>query len=107
AVLCGVWRTWTQTPAGHRAWHRSLLSLPLVGGVRFGAASARMAHSLCAMLGSGVTIASALVFASRATADAELEHRISRVRKDVASGETLSRALEVNRAATPTVIRLV
>ena len=66
-----------------------------------------MAHSLSALLESGVTIASALVLAGRATADAEIEARIAAARAGVNTGEPLSRALETNGAATPTVVRLV
>lgn len=102
-----AWRAWTQTDSGRRGWHRLLLSTPLVGPVRWATASARMAHSLSALLESGVTISSALVFAGRATADAELEARLAASRTTVSAGEPLSRALDSHRAATPTVVRLV
>ena len=107
AVAFGAWRGWTQSAQGRRAWHRLLLGVPLVGSVRAGAAAARMAHSLSALLHSGVTIASALVYAARATADAELEARLTATRVNVASGDSLSHALELNHATTPTVVRLV
>jgi len=108
-VMAGValWRGWTQTEAGRRSWHRLLLSVPLLGSVRSGAAAARMAHSLSALLESGVSIGSALVFAARATADAELEARLTLARAGVTAGEPLSRALELNQATTTTVVRLV
>lgn len=105
-VAFAAWRAWTQTPNGRRAWHRFLLSVPMLGSIRAGAAGARMAHSLSAMLDSGVAIAGALVLAGRATADAELEHRLAATRAGVTSGETLSRALEANRATTSTIVRL-
>lgn len=107
AIAVGLWRAWTQTVEGRRTWHGLLLAVPGLGGLRASASSARMAHSLSAMLESGVTIATALVYAGRAAADGELEARISAARVSVASGETLSRALESNRAATPTVVRLI
>lgn len=107
ATAFAVWRAWTQTANGKVTWHRLLLAVPGLGSLRAGAASARMAHSLSAMLESGVTIATALVFAGRAAADAELERRITSARSGVASGETLSRALEANHAVTPTVVRLI
>jgi general secretion pathway protein F len=106
-VGAAAWRAWTQTERGRRAWHRLLLGVPLLGSVRWAAASARMAHSLSALLESGVTIASALTLAARATSDAECEARLVAVRAGVSAGEPLSRALDANRAATPTVVRLV
>jgi general secretion pathway protein F len=107
AVAMGVWRAWTQTEDGRRGWHRILLSLPLLGAVRSGTAAARMAHSLSALLESGVSMGTALVFAGRAASDAELEARLTSARAAVTAGEPLSRALELNRATTPTVIRLI
>ncbi|HEV8499162.1 MAG TPA: type II secretion system F family protein, partial [Gemmatimonadaceae bacterium] len=98
---------WTQTESGHRDWHRLLLSAPLLGGIRAGTGAARMAHSLSALLESGVSIGSALTLAARATADAELEARLTFARAAVTAGDPLSRALESSRATTPTVVRLV
>jgi general secretion pathway protein F len=106
-VGIAIWRAWTQTESGQRSWHSLLLATPMLGSVRAGTAAARMAHSLSALLDNGVSIASALVFAARATGDAELEARLAATRSSVASGEALSRALELHRATTPTVIRLV
>ena len=108
AVLgAAAWKAWVQTSRGRQSWHRLLLQLPLFGAVRRAAAVARMAHSLSALLESGVTIASALVLAGRATADAEIEARLAAARAAVSTGEPLSHALETNAAATPTVVRLV
>jgi general secretion pathway protein F len=107
AVGTALWRAWTQTESGRRSWHRLLLSTPLLGSIRSGTAAARMAHSLSALLESGVSIGTALAFAARATSDAELEARLALARTGVMAGEPLSRALELNRATTPTVVRLV
>jgi type II secretory pathway component PulF len=107
AIGFAIWRGWTQTESGRQSWHRLLLTLPIVGSIRAGAAAARMAHALAALLNSGVAMSSALVYAARATGDAELEARLKSARADVSSGEPLSRALEHHHAATPTVIRLV
>ena len=102
-----VWRAWTQAENGRRSWHRLLLSVPLLGSIRSGTAAARMAHSLSALLESGVSIGTALIFAARATSDAELEARLALARAGVTAGEPLSRALESNHATTPTVVRLI
>lgn len=98
---------WTANAAGRRRWHRVLLSLPLVGSIRRGAAVARMSHSLSALIESGVALAAALPFAARATGDAELEARVLLARGRVTAGETLSRALEAFGASTSTTLRLI
>jgi general secretion pathway protein F len=107
AVGVAVWRAWTETENGRRSWHRILLSVPLFGAVRSGTAAARMAHSLSALLESGVSMGAALTFAARATSDSELEARLTLARDSVAACETLSRALELNHATTTTVVRLI
>jgi type II secretory pathway component PulF len=102
-----AWRGWVRTDAGRLKWHRFLLSIPGVRSIRHGAATARMAHSLSALLESGVPIAAALDLAARATADAELESRLRRARAGIAAGQSLSHALSAHDAATPVAIRLV
>jgi general secretion pathway protein F len=102
-----AWRAWTLTPAGRRSWHRTLLALPVIGAVRRSSAVARMAHSLSALLDSGIAIATAMTFAARATADGELEARILDARVKVTTGQSLSQALEATGATTQTAVRLI
>jgi len=102
-----AWRAWVRTDSGRLRWHQSLLALPGVGSIRQGAATARMAHSLSALLESGVPIATAIDLAARATSDAALESRLRRARSGIAAGQSLSHALAADDAATPTAIRLI
>jgi general secretion pathway protein F len=111
-TVCGVvgwvaWAAWTATEPGKRAWHRALLVVPLIGSIRRGSAIARMAHSLAALLDSGVTLSAALPFAARATGDAELEARMLSARASVTGGQPLSHALDATGGATPTTVRLI
>lgn len=108
AVIGGVaWRSWTRTESGRVGWHRFLLALPGIGSIRLGAATARMAHSLSALLDSGVPLAAAMEHAARAASDAELEARLRRARVGIGAGESLSHALAANAAATATATRLI
>ncbi|MDB4878322.1 MAG: epsF 1 [Gemmatimonadetes bacterium] len=102
-----AWRAWTLNANGRRQWHRALLAVPVVGSVRRSSAVARMAHSLGALLDSGIAIAPALLFAARATADGELEFRILQARTSVTAGQSLSHALEASGATTQTTVRLI
>jgi general secretion pathway protein F len=107
AVLFAVWRSWSSTNSGRIQWHRTLLRVPVLGSVRQGAATARMAHSLSAMLESGVPIATAIGFAARASGDAEIHARLSNARTLIVAGHPLSQALETTRAASQTTTNLV
>ncbi|HEY4216572.1 MAG TPA: type II secretion system F family protein [Gemmatimonadaceae bacterium] len=109
AVAVGTlaWRSWTATTIGRRQWHGVLLGIPGLGSLRRSFAVARLAHSLSALLGSGVGMAAALGLAARAVADAELENRVLNARERVTAGQSLSHALETSDAATQTAIRLI
>jgi type II secretory pathway component PulF len=102
-----AWRKWIALPSGRRQWHHGLLTLPLVGTVRRSLAVARLAHSLAALLDSGVGMAAALDLAGRAAADAELESRVLGARRSVSAGQSLSHALEASDAVTPTTVKLI
>jgi type II secretory pathway component PulF len=105
-IIVAFWYSWVHTDTGRAQWHRGLLSIPIVGPLRRSAATARMAHSLAALLDSGVPIASAMRFAARASGDAELEARLTAARERITGGSSLSHALEASRAASTTTIRL-
>ena len=105
-VVAALWRSWIHTDAGRAQWHRALLGLPVLGVLRRGAATARMAHSLAALIDSGVPIAMAMSHAARASGDAEMEARLLEARAKIGDGQSLSQALEASRAATETTIRL-
>jgi general secretion pathway protein F len=105
-IVAALWRSWIHTDGGRAQWHRALLGLPVLGGLRRGAATARMAHSLAALLDSGVAIAIAISHAARASGDAEMEARLLEARAKIGDGQSLSQALEASRAATETTIRL-
>jgi general secretion pathway protein F len=102
-----VWRSWVGTEQGRRRWHALLLALPAVGETRRSAATARLCSSLAALLSSGVPLAPAIASAAAATGDAELTARLNGVRADVEHGSRLSDALQLHRAATDLVRRLV
>ena len=102
-----AWRVWTGTPIGRQRWHALLLAVPGVGSVRRRTATARMAHSLAALLESGVPIGTAMGHAARASGDAEIEARLLAARSKINAGQPLSQAIESTRAVGPTTAKLV
>jgi len=101
-----LWRSWVHTEPGRVQWHRALLAVPALGSLRRGVATARMAHSLAALLDSGVPIAMAMGHAARATGDAEMEARLTEARAKISGGQSLSQALDASGAASQTTIQL-
>jgi len=86
---------------------RTLLRLPVVGGLRLTIASARLCRALGAMLSSGMPLLSALDSASDASGDGEVTARLARARTRVAQGTPLLEALTLERVLTPTALQLV
>lgn len=88
------------------AWHAWLLRLPVVGPLRHGLASARVARTLGALLGTGTPTLAALEIARDATGDQAFAARLVAARDRVAEGASLSAALAASEAATAVVIQL-
>jgi general secretion pathway protein F len=107
AVLLVAWKIWLSTDAGRIRWHSLLLSMPVVGAVRSSIATARAAASLSALLDNGVRIAPALQHAAVATGDAAVAARLTAAREHIVAGQGIARAIEEQRAFTPTAVRLV
>lgn len=106
-ILIAVWRAWVVTPPGKARWHALLLRLPLVGGVRRSAASARVCASLAALLESGVPLSRSLTYAAQASGDAAITRRVEAARDAVIAGQAPSVAFVQHDAFTPVVSKLV
>jgi general secretion pathway protein F len=106
-IVAVAWRAWVRTDAGARRWADLLLQVPLVGGIRMSASSARASAALASLLESGVSVSAALLHAARAADDAEIAARIRVAREAVVAGQGMARALGAERAVTTTTVRLV
>lgn len=88
-------------------WHALLLDLPVIGPVRLGLATTRVARALGGALGVGVPLLGALESAREAAGDAAVAERLGRVRERVAQGAPLAASLERERAVDATALQLV
>jgi type II secretory pathway component PulF len=105
AVTAAV--TWARRPAGRRWHHEWLLGLPLIGPLRLGLATTRVARALGAMLATGMPLLVALEAAGEAAGDEAVARRLRGARERVASGATLTDSLGRERAVTPLALQLV
>ncbi|HZH40414.1 MAG TPA: type II secretion system F family protein [Gemmatimonadales bacterium] len=106
-VLAGVAFASTEVVRRRVAFHRVLLRVPLIGDLRLGLATARVARTLAALLDNGTPALQALSIAQSAAGDAEVAERIVRARDRVAEGASVSVALAGARALTPTALQLL
>jgi general secretion pathway protein F len=89
------------------SWHRWLLTLPVVGRIRLGLATARVCRTLGALLGSGTPALPALTIATDAAGDAAVAARLARARDRVSEGAAISTALGSTAAITEGAQQLV
>jgi type II secretory pathway component PulF len=84
---------WLRTSAvGRRAWSRSLLALPVVGGFRRDALAAGAARTLAVLLHGGAPLPAALEDAARSADDPLLGDALHAARARVIAGSTLHAA---------------
>jgi general secretion pathway protein F len=105
-LIMAVCRAWISTSDSAAKWHALLLRIPVLGGIRWSAASGQVCAALSALLESGVPISAALVHAARASGDAEITDRVNAAREAVMAGHRLSVAFTEHDALTPVVCRL-
>lgn len=100
-------RVWLRRQSARVLVDRTLLGLPVVGGLRLGFASARTCTALGAMLSNGMPLLAALDVVSSTVGDREIAGRLARARAAVARGLPLTEALTTERALTPVALQLV
>lgn len=88
-------------------WHRFLLSLPIIGRLRVGMASARFANTLSVLAGSGVPIVNALGYAGAALDDEVFRAATSEAAARVREGQSISRALKQTSVFPGMLVHLV
>jgi general secretion pathway protein F len=92
----------------HReTWHGRLLTIPVVGRIRFGLATARVCRTLGVLLGAGTPALPALTIATDAAGDAAVARRLARARDRVSEGAAISTALGSTAAITEGAQQLV
>jgi type II secretory pathway component PulF len=87
-------------------WHRWALAAPLLGPLRHGLATARVARTMGALLRVGTPALSALEVARTAAGDEAVAARLAQARERVAEGAGLSAALTATEALTPAALQL-
>jgi len=88
-------------------WHHFLLRLPVIGRLRSALASARFAHNLAVLAGSGVPVVTALGYAAAAQDDRVFRTAAEQAAGRVKEGMGISRALRETGVFPPMLLHLV
>lgn len=107
AALAALAGKWVMSAEGRLRWHRFLLGLPLVGGIRQGFATARITRAIGAMLSAGVPVLTALDAALEAAGDAEVASRVSRARRRIEEGQGFTAAVGAEQVVTPAALQVL
>lgn len=92
---------------GRRQMDRLLLSVPLIGSIRWSRATARLTSTLGAMLESGVALRTGLKHATAAVGDDEIGARLVAARARMDAGESLASALKAEQVVSRPILQLV
>lgn len=102
----GLFRAWTNTSAGRRAFDSFRLNAPLLGGLTRKIVMARFVRTLGTLLGGGVPMLDSLDIAASAVGNSVTAEAIGQVHDGVRQGETLSGAMKATGVFLPLVIHM-
>jgi type IV pilus assembly protein PilC len=106
AIIAAVGYT-VRTPRGKRAFHRLLLSLPIVGPVLRKIAVARFTRTLGTLLASGVPILDALEIVAKTAGNVIVEEAIMYARARISEGKNMAQPLMETNVFPPMVVQMV
>ncbi len=98
---------WIRTPAGLRAWHAFLLTIPIVGPLIHKATLARFTKSFGLALKAGVPVVDALNVAVETSGNVVIGERIATMGAAAERGEALAQAARSTGVFTPTVLQMI
>jgi general secretion pathway protein F len=101
AVILGL-----RTTGGRRVWHRTLLKLPVIGGMARKQEIARLALITSTLLKSGVVLLEALAIAGRAMRNVILKEGVESAQSAIQSGREIGEALDSTGQFSPTVVQI-
>jgi len=106
-VVVLAWRTWTATPEGRLAWHRTLLGVPRIGGIILKIETARFARTLGTMLRSGVPVMGALAVVGEMMTNEVIGRAVNRLAEDVKRGGTVAAGMAAHARFPALAVHMV
>lgn len=106
-LLFAAWRWTLRLPAARLAWHARVLRLPVVGRYVLGVNTARYAATLAILVGSGVSLLTALEAARRTLGNDRLREAAAEASRMVREGSSLAGALQAQKTFPPLLIHMI
>ncbi len=106
AIVAGV--TWLyRQPNGKRFFHRTFLSMPIIGPVLRKIAVARFTRTLGTLLQSGVPILDSLDICARTAGNVIIESGVLFVRQSISEGKNMAEPLEQSKIFPDMVVQMI
>jgi MSHA biogenesis protein MshG len=96
-----------QTKQGRYQWDRRKINLPIIGSIIERSILARFSHSFAIVLKAGVPMTTGLSLVAEAVDNSYMQEKISAMRQNIESGESLLRSTIASALFTPLVIQMV
>lgn len=96
-----------KNPKGKRLFHKTLLALPVLGGVLKKIAVARFTRTLGTLLQSGVPILDALEICARTSGNVTIEEGIMHVRQRISEGQNMAEPLMEAKVFPDMVVQMI
>lgn len=100
-------RSFISTQAGLKAWHRYLLSAPLIGTILTRIILARFAQALAMVLRAGVQLTNGIVLSAHSVGNAYARDVILSMKDDISSGRTLTQSALKSKLFSPLIIQMI
>jgi general secretion pathway protein F len=100
-------RRWVGTEEGKKSLHRSLLKLPLAGGIIFEFEVSKFARTVGTLIGNGVSLLKAISIAINTVNNTVIKEALDVLPPAVKAGKRMSVALEETSMFTPMVIQMI
>jgi general secretion pathway protein F len=109
ALVAGTigWRAWTSTAEGRLAWDRTVLSIPVVGGLSQKLEVARFTRTLGTMLRSGVPLVGALGVVGEMMSNQTVARAVQRLTEGVKHGTGIAAPMGETGAFPPLTVHMV
>lgn len=102
-----AYRLWVRTPQGRAIRDRTVLRLPVLGGLVRQRFLAQFLHTLSSMVSNGVTLLNALGFAVNATGNTVIRAALLNIAAQVAEGASLTRCMRKTSLFPATLVDIV
>ena len=102
-----AFRQYRKTSVGHMVTDRLFLKIPIIGNLIRKVAVARFARTLGTLITSGVPILDGLEICAKSAGNKVVEKVVFEVKKDVASGKTVSEPLGKSDVFPPMVVQMI